>query len=476
MSLIKNGFLVFTLMTFSVAAFAQDVAKSTLDDQTSVEVTVYNSNLGLVKDVRKINLPQNSGELRFMDVAAYIIPETVHIKELEGQGKFMVLEQNYEYDLMDPSKLMDKFVGKKIKLQDYNYYVDRKDVIEAELLSNNNNQPIYKIKGEIHLRNNAAPILPEVPENLIAKPTLMWLYDNGESANTVEVSYLTNNIGWKADYVFVLNKDDTMADLSGWVTIDNKSGTMYKDASLKLVAGEVNRAQQNIYPMSKAMRMDALGGMAAEAPQFVEQGFFEYHIYDLQRPTTLKDNQTKQISLLEAKGINVAKEFLVYGVNSRYNYAYQEKIPKQPVNVNIKFDNKKENNLGMPLPAGIIRLYKEDNEGSLQFIGEDRIEHTPKDEKVTVKVGEAFDIVAEIRQVDYRVITSRIHETEWEVTLKNHKEEDVVVGVIEPVPGDWEVLSNSHPYKKVDAFTLRFDVPVKKDEEVKVNYRIRVTW
>ncbi len=465
------------IFIFCVApSFADNVAKSTIDDQKSVEVTVYNSNLGLVKDVRKIKLSSGSGELRFMDVAAYIMPETVHIKEVDGKGKFMVLEQNYEYDLMNPAKLMDKFVGKSIKLENYNYYTDRKDIVEAELLSNNDNQPIYKIGNEIHLHNTGAPILPEIPENLIAKPTLTWMYDHGESANTVEVSYLTNNISWKADYVFVLNKDDAMGDLSGWVTVDNRSGTIYKDAKLKLVAGEVNRAPQDNFAKREVMKMAAAGLRMDEEKKFVENSFFEYHIYDLQRPTTLKDNQTKQISLLEAANIKTRKEFLVYGVMSQYNYAFQGDIPKQPVNVNIEFENKKENNLGMPLPAGVIRLYKEDNGGSLQFIGEDRIEHTPKDEKVKVKVGEAFDIVAKIKQTDYRVITPRIYESEWEMTLKNHKEEDVTVGILEPVVGDWEVLSSSHQYTKEDAFTLRFDVPVKKDEEVKVKYRIRVSW
>lgn len=303
----------------------------------------------------------------------------------------------------------------------------------------------------------------------------MWLYENGDSVETMEVSYLTNNINWKADYVLVLNKDDTMADLSGWVTIDNKSGTLYEDASLKLVAGEVHRAQVEegfLRPETKYQ----LDVAAMAPPQFVEKGFFEYHIYDLQRETTLKDKQTKQISLLEASGISIEKEYLVYGVRTYYNRAYQDYKPKQPVNVNVKFQNSQENQLGMPLPKGILRLYKADEEEALQFVGEDWIKHTPKDEEVTVKVGEAFDIVAEKKQTDFRMITPRISETEWEIALKNHKEEDVVIGVVEPVYGDWEVISSSHPYKKEDAFTLRFDVSVAKDEEVKLTYRLRVSW
>ena len=210
------------------------------------------------------------------------------------------------------------------------------------------------------------------------------------------------------------------------------------------------------------------------APQFAEQAFFEYHIYDLQRKTTIKDKQTKQISLLEASGIKAEKELLVYGIQSYFTQYYQPQNPKQKVSVYVKFKNSKENQLGMPLPAGVLRLYKEDDKGSLQFVGEDNIEHTPKDEEVKVKVGEAFDVVAERRQTDFKQLTTRMYESAWEVTLRNHKEEPVRVGIIEPLQGNWQIVEQSHPSKKLDAFTLRFDVDVPKDGEVKVTYRVRV--
>ena len=466
--------VVFGLLNVCSLTNASIVTKSTLDDQKSVEVTVYNSNLGLIKDVRHIQLPKGISELRFMDVAAYIQPETVRAKSLNQPHQFMVMEQNYEYDLMNPSKLLDKYVGKEIKLLKENMYQDTKQIVTAKLLSNNNNQPIYEIDGEIYIGNHGAPILPEIPENLIAKPTLMWMVDSRTSKNNeLEVSYLTSNLSWKADYVLVLDREDKQGDITGWVTIDNRSGTTYKDAALKLVAGEVNVVQRAEYRRRKVM-MEIDGALGASAPAFQEKGFFEYHIYDLQRKTTLKDNQKKQINLLEADGFKVEKEYLVYGNKTYYNRKYREQNPKQPVNVNVKFENAKENKLGMPLPKGIIRLYKEDDEGKLQFIGSNNIDHTPKDEEVSLKVGEAFDIVAERKQTDFRQITTRLHESEWEVKLKNHKEEPVVVSIVEPVYGNWAVINSSHPYKKIDAFTLRFDVPVEKDGEVSVRYRIRV--
>ncbi len=452
---------------------AQTVTKSTLDDQVAVEVTVYNANLGLVKDTRKIKLPKGKeNELQFMDVASFIMPVTVHAKSLTAPDQFKVLEQNYEYDLMNQEKLLDKYVGKKIKLMENNQYQDRKIIVDATLLSNNNGQ-IYQIGDEIYLGYPGYQVLPKIPENLIAKPTLTWLYGNNTAgAQELQVSYLTNNIGWKADYVLVLDKTDAKADLFGWVTIDNKSGAIYKDAKLKLVAGDVNRVQE-AFKATGRNQVAKMEMMLAEAPQFQEQAFFEYHIYDLQRPTTIKDNQTKQISLLEANGFDVTKEFLVYGEQGYFTMQYREQSPKQKVYVYVKFKNAKENKLGMPLPAGIMRLYKQDDKGALQFIGEDRISHTPKDEEVKLKVGEAFDVVVERKQTDFKQVSTRMYESQWEIKIRNHKKENVTVSLIEPVPGNWTIVSNNQAYEKMDAFTVRFNVSVPKDGEAIVTYRVR---
>ncbi len=460
------------LVLFQSAVYADAVQQSTIEDQTAVEVTVYNNNLGLVKDVRKLNLSSGQGELRFMDVAASILPETVHVKSLTKPDALAVLEQNYEYDLMDQNKLLNKYIGKEITLIDRNEFQDREKPIKATLLANNDG-PIYRIDGQIYLGHPGIRVLPELPQDLIARPTLTWLFNNtAKAGHNVEVSYLTNNLNWKADYVLEINADDTAADLSGWVTVDNRSGAAYRNAKLKLIAGQVNRAEEE-RPMY-ARKMAMAGAEMSMDTAFAEQAFFEYHIYDLQRSTTLKDNQTKQISLLQAAGIGVEKELVVEGESYYFYQSYGDQDLKQPVQVKIKFKNAKDNQLGMPLPAGIMRLYKKDGSGSLQFIGEDRIAHTPKDEEVRLKIGEAFDVTAERKQTDFRQVTSHIFETEWEITLKNHKENDVVVKVIEPMQGDWQVLKSSLPHQKIEAFKIRFDVPVKKDEEVKVTYRVRV--
>jgi len=447
---------------------------TTQADQTGVALTVYNVNLGLVKDRRSINLAKGRGELRFMDVASQIIPASVHIESLADPESLRVLEQNYEYDLLNSQKLMDKYVGKEVKLYQKNQYNEREEVVTATLLANNNG-PIYRIGNEITFNHPGRVILPGLPESLIAQPTLVWLLENNlPKPQTVEASYLTNGITWQADYVMTLNENDSKAGLTGWVTIDNKSGAAYRDATLKLVAGDVNRVRKDqswVVGGRKATLAEA-----APAPQFKEEGFFEYHIYTLQRSSTIKDNQTKQISLITADSIPVKKELLFWGENYYYYGQYGEVTGNRKVGVYVEIANRKEEKLGIPLPKGTVRVYKRARDGGLQFAGEDAIDHTPKDEKVRIKVGDAFDVVASRKQTDWKKIASDTYESAFEIILKNHKEEDVIVRVVEPIPGDWQMLSSSHDYKKGDAHSAEFNIPVRKDGETRLTYRVRMRY
>lgn len=443
-----------------------------LSQQTGIALTIYNVNLGLVKDQRELRIPRGRGELRFMDVASQIIPTSVHIRSLADADSLRVLEQNYEYDLLNPQKLMDKYVGKEVKLYQKNPYTEREEIVKATLLSTNGG-PIFKIGDEITFGYPGRIILPRVPENLISKPTLVWLLENSlSSPQKVEASYLTNGINWRADYVVVLNDRDDRADLSGWVTIDNKSGTIYKDAKIKLVAGDVNRVKGRAM-YEEGLRKAARAAVSPE-PQFREEGFFEYHIYTLQRKATVKENQTKQISLVNADDIKVKKELVFRGAQYYYRSSYGERISNQKVGVYVEIANRKEDNLGMPLPKGTVRVYKKDTEGSLQFVGEDAIDHTPKDEKVRLKLGDAFDVVGTRKQTDWRKVAYDTYEAAYEISLRNHKKEDVVVKVIEPIPGDWMMLGSSHAYKKTEAFTAEFSIPVSKDKETRLTYRVRM--
>ncbi len=470
-------FILFAVITIAVS-FAADCGaleqlSTDVNDQIALEVTVYNSNIGLVKDRRQIKLDKGVQELRFMDVAAQIIPASVNIKPLGGAAGFTILEQNYEYDLLSPGKLLDKYVGKEVKLYSKNPYTDKEEIVTATLLSNNEGRPVFKIGKEITFNHPGRIIFPEVPENLISKPTLVWLLDSkGAASQKIEALYLTNGITWRADYVLVLNEKDTQSDLSGWVTIDNKSGATYANAALKLVAGDINRVKE-------ARRMDLAGAaapMAKAEQQFKEESFFEYHIYTLDRKATIKQNQTKQISLLNARNVPVAKEFIYSGRDYYFMNRYPDVIQTDKVGVFIELANKKEHNLGMPLPKGVLRVYKHDADGSLQFVGEDQIQHTPKDEKIKVKLGDAFDVVASRKQMSWERVAKNITEASFEISLRNHKKEDITVKVVERLSGDWKILESSHEFKKIDASSFSFDVPVKKDGESKLTYKARVRY
>jgi hypothetical protein len=467
-------FALFALAAHSGAQESTDVAATSLysglNEQTGVAVTVYNVNLALVKDRRDINLPQGTCELKFMDVASRIIPTSVYVKSLAEPDSLRVLEQNYEYDLLNPDKLLDKYVGKEVKLYVKNPYTEREEVTAATLLSNNGG-PIFRIGDEITFGHPGRIIFPGVPENLISEPTLVWLLENSlTTGQKIEASYLTNGIDWRADYIVTLNEKDDRADLAGWVTIDNRSGASYRKARLKLVAGGVHRVREEQEYKGKPMRAVE----AAAAPQFREEGFFEYHIYTLQRASTIRENQTKQISLVTSDDIPVKKELVFQGEAYYFRSAYKEAMTTRKVGVFIEVDNKEVNNLGIPLPRGVVRVYKRDHEGSLQFVGEDSIEHTPRDEKIRVKLGEAFDVVGERKQTDWKKIAYDTYEAGFEVSLRNHKEEDVTVKVIEPVPGEWTMLSSSHPFEKTEAFAAEFNLKVPAGGEVKLTYRVRM--
>jgi hypothetical protein len=469
------------MAAFATATFGQTSEQTTTArDRQSVNITVYNSNLGLVRETRRLTLPAGRIALRFADVTAQIRPETVHLASLTAPSSLRILEQNYQYDLLNPAKLLDKFVGREITLvlRRYQNNTESFEPVQATLLSNNGGQ-VWRINGQIVINptNISEMRFPDLPKNLVATPTLVWdVENNSATAQTVEASYLTNGMNWRSDYVLLINADDTKGDLQGWVTLTNASGATFEDARLQLVAGDVNRVadQDRNYAMAGAMQRKELRDEA----QFQEQGFFEYHLYTLQRPTTINNNETKQVSLLEAMGFDVKKEFVLNGQRYYFTgYNNPGQAIKEKVGVYMQFRNSQQNKLGMPLPAGTIRLYKKDDKGNQQFIGEDKIDHTPKDEDVRVKVGDAFDIVAERKQTDFKVLASgHLYEYAYEIKIRNHKDGPVTVVVNEPIGGDWEMVASTFEAKKTAAFAAQFNVPIAKDGEATLSYRVRIKY
>ena len=288
----------------------------------------------------------------------------------------------------------------------------------------------------------------------------------------MEATYLTGGLTWRADYVAVLDSKDKLLDLSGWVTLENQSGATYQNARLKLVAGDVNRVIERRGAADAMRELSELSAKPAAAP-FSEESFFEYHLYSLQRATTIKENQTKQVSLLSAHRVPITKQYIYRGSQQYFRSRYSAPVTNQKVGVFVEIANKKEQNLGMALPKGVVRVYKADSDGSFQFIGEDRIDHTPKDEKFKIKMGDAFDVVGQRKQTDWRKLGDNLYEAAFEISLRNHKEDAIAVSVIEPMLSDWEILNSTHAHKKTDAHTAQFDLPVAKDGETKLQYRVR---
>ena len=432
-------------------------------DQKSVAVTVYNSNLGVVKDLRTINIKSGTSQIAVTDVAQFIDPTSVHIS-LNGE----VIEQNYQYDLVSLDKILQKYIDKEIQLIGEN-----SELIEGRLLSAFAGQIVLEKKeGGLLMLPNLSKYrfsVGALPEGLITKPTLLWTVNSPATGKQdVEISYQTSGMNWHAEYVAVLNSDDTELDLNSWVSVENKSGTTYKNAVLKLVAGDINLVkEQPMYDYRVQEMMVKSEGISQ--PQFQEKEFFEYHIYNLQRPTTLANNETKQISLFESPGVKAVKKY--FYKSGQYGY-YGNPSQTGKVSVVVEFENKEENNMGVPMPKGKVRMYKSDG-STIEFVGEDLIDHTPRNENVRLKIGEAFDVVVEDVQTENKKITDRVWEQAYEVKFKNRKKEDITVEVERFLGVNWEILNSSLAYEKKDAQNIIFKVPVPEDGETVLKYRVR---
>ena len=449
------------------AAGGQDT--STLDDQSELALTVYNSDLALVRDVRTLQLPRGAFDLKFMDIAATVNPATVHFRSLTEPARVSVLEQNYEYDLLEPEKLLRKYVGRDVTLV-------RNGVETTARLLSYNSAPVWQIDGEIVTGLHADHMrFPELPGNLFARPTLIWsLQNDGATRHRVEAAYLATRLSWNADYVLTVARDDAAADLDGWVTVTNASGTQFRNASLQLVAGNVNRVREAFAKMADAsLRRE----VAQTAAPMAQESFSDYHLYTLGRKTSINNNQTKQVSMLGATGFPVRKRYVVDGQAFYYRNAQHPGSPlKDDVEVFYQFTNEAKAGLGMPMPAGVVRVYQADSRGGTQFVGEDRIGHTPKDETLNLKIGSAFDVVAERKQTDFQKIASNVYEMAFEVVLRNHKTVPVTIEVNEPIGATWRMLTSTHTHTKTDAWAAQFSVPVAPDAAATLKYRVRVTY
>ncbi|MFL9711488.1 DUF4139 domain-containing protein [Methylobacillus sp. Pita1] len=473
--ILKRTMIAASLMAAFHAVAAPDEIRSTLHDQQSVAVTIYNGDLALVKDQRKVNLQSGLNALALRDVSAQIRPETALLRSLSGQ--LQTLEQNFDYDLLSPEKLLEKYIGQTVQVIRTNPATGAETVEQAYVLAANNGT-VLKMGNRIETGVPGRIVYPDVPENLRDRPTLVTQVNTRQSGpQDVELSYLTHGLSWQADYVAELNAAEDRLDLSGWVTLSNTSGTTYRDAKLQLVAGDVNRVAPPPAPMALMRKNEMM--VADAAPAMAQEALLEYHLYTLERPTTLAENQTKQVALLSAQSVPVRKELVLRGSPYYYQSSQGDLGQKLKVGVFVEFDNKESAKLGKPIPKGIMRVYKKDSQGNAQFVGEDSIDHTAKNETVRLKLGEAFDVTANKKQTDFKKLPNPAKgnsqfESAYEIVIKNAKSQAVTVKVVEPIPGDWSLLAQSHPSTKTSSNTATWNINIPAEGSATLTYRVQV--
>jgi len=448
---IVHGFFALW-MAAAVALEAQDVS-----------LTVYNQDLALVREIRTMTLKAGVSTVSFTGVSERIDPTSVHFQSLTTPKKAVILEQNFEYDLVNAGKILEKYVDQDVRL-----VTEKGELFEGTLLSASGGDIVIQTReGKVQIIRPEKVQnfdFPKLPDGLITRPTLVWLVKNdGPEIHKTEIRYLTEGINWHAEYVAITDSLDKNLDLSGWVSIDNRSGATYPNATLKLVAGDIHRVEPPV-PLT-TYRADMAMAKAEAAPQFEEESFFEYHLYTLLRSATIKNNQIKQLSLFPSVRTKSQKIFLFDGAQS-----------DKKVRVYVEFRNSTKEGLGLPLPKGKIRVYKQDRGGALEFVGEDQLDHTPVDEKVRILLGNAFDCVGERISKAVRKLSDRSREEEIVVSLRNHKETAVDMVVVEHLWGDWKITKSSHEYKTKDSRTVEWSVPVPARGETMVSFTVLTRW
>jgi hypothetical protein len=485
---------VAVLIAGATLASAQVLKTTQAGDRASVDLTIYNQNLSLIREERSLTLPRGMSRAILPDIPMTIDGTSLHFLSLTEPSAVKVLEQNYQYDLVHPSKLLERYLGKTIEFVRVDPETKKEFTVSGKLLATGYagqsliGGMVAEINGKIEIAPEGRLVLPSLPEGLILRPQLEWLISSTkEGVHKTEISYLAGGLSWTANYVALLSADEAKIDLTGWVTITNSSGTVFTNAGLKLVAGDVNVVKEGFggaLRAAKTMMTDE-----AMAPQFKQTELFEYKLYSLQRRTDVGNDETKQIELTSGKNVAARKMFIYDGLADQWRYWYnnfsyrsQGSFGQQSntkVGVYVTFRNEEKSGLGIPLPKGKVRVYKRDQDAKEQFVGEDEIDHTPKDEELRLYLGNAFDIVGERSQKDFKSYAGgTVVEETIEVKVRNHKAEPVEVMIYEHPWrwSQWEIVNAGATWEKVDQSTLRFPVKIKKDEEKVVKYTIRYSW
>ena len=472
-------------MVISIALW---LAASLAPESHQAELTIYTQGFGLVKEVRRLNLKKGRQDIRIEDVASLIDPTCVSFHSLSGKDSFSILEQNYQYDLISPQAILNKSIGQRLRF--IRTVGNQEDVLTGILLSaptaivaasdgssqqTYNGMVIRTDDSRIVLDPTGEVEVSSVPAGLISKPTLVWDIDAGkEGANSVELSYISHGLSWSADYVLTLNGQGK-GDIQGWVTLDNSSGATWENAKLKLLAGDVHTVQPTVNSFLQAEA--AVSPVNGAAKAFAEESLFEYHLYTLDRPATIRNKETKQLSLLQGQDFPVTKRLIVDSISNSY-YPGEGEIGTGDIKpqVRVEFVNDKASGLGMPLPKGKVRVYQRDQSGSVQLLGEDQIDHTPRNERVSLVVGRSFDIVCSRKRTNFTRINYRSVRESFEIEVRNRKETAESVDVLERHWGDWTITKRSQDFIKLDSNTAKFPLTLLPNEVKKVVYTVETKW
>ena len=475
----------------ALLAVSAAIAKLPRPEEIGPEVTVYNQGFGLVKETRTLQLKNGRQLISISDVPSMIDATSVAIRSLTQAGSFDVLEQNYRYDLVNVESILNKSVGDRLRL--IRHFNEKREVLDGTLesaptaiVSTPEGGSVMQYNGMVLKLDDGHIILNPVgevevltmPEGLISLPTLVWDLDSRRVGNNlVELSYIANGMRWDANYVLTLDSLSNSSNLQGWASVNNASGATFKNAKLKLLAGDVHQAvAQN---GRERMMLDQSAMTKSAAPAMKEEQLFEYHLYTLQRPATIKDKETKQLSLLEGNHVPFKKRLVIdslkdYGVY----YPREGLIGSGDLKPQVKVDflNDEKSGLGMPLPAGRFRIYQRDQSGSVQLLGEDSIQHTPKNEKVSLFVGTAFDVVANRKRLSFKRVAAREVREEFEIVVRNRKATAETVELLERHFQDWSIEKTSESFTKEDANTMRYMLDLKPDESRTVTYTVFTKW
>lgn len=446
-------------------------AQARLRKRQAVNVTVYNGGTALIHDRRLITVQNGLNRVAWRDVSASMDPTSALLETIGSSNKVTVVEQNFDFDLLDPDALLQKYVGKYVTVVHDARFAGERDTRERARILSTNGGIVLQYRDRIETEVRGHIVYPFSPKNFRDRPTLELDFDSEESGpQLLDLSYLTNGMSWRADYVGVLSADDAQLSLTGLVTLSNTSGASYENAHLQLVAGNVNVA-----PMMP-LQLKTIARVTSRAGGFQQENYFEYHLYTLERPTTILDKQTKQVTLLSGRDIPVRKTLELRGSPEYYQSAEPDLGDRLPVGVYISFENR-GGDLGIPLPAGVVRIYKTDSQNISQFLGSDSIDHTPKNETVRLHLGDSFDVTARKKQTDFHFLTDGCaSSSSYEIALSNAKDTAQDVLVVEPVPGDWQITAENMLHTKSSASTANWLVHVPAGGRTVLSYTARVAW